>query len=120
MYDDETFTARPMSRPATEPIQASLRPHAGPDLDLMIAGPTPDNVAETALEPASLPLDELALVGIFAKPDGTMALVREASGVIRSLELGDVTGRMTVIALTDDSVRLSDGNGVSYTLTMPT
>lgn len=120
MYDDDAFRTRPMSRPAAAPRHAGLRPQSRPKLDLLIGGPTPENVAENALEDVTLPLDEIALVGIFAKPHGTMALVREASGTIRSLELGDVTGRLTVVALTEDSLRLSDGNGTAYTLTMPT
>ena len=113
MSDSSPSRLRPQARPAP------TRPQARPDRDLMVAAETPENVAETASEEAFLPLEVLALVGIFDKPEGTTALLREPDGTIVSVQQGDAAGRMTVTALKPDAVYLSDGNGHSQVLRMP-
>jgi len=76
-------------------------------------------VIENAQEPEKLDLNKLTLLGIFTKPDGSTALIRMANGQIASVTPGDTTGDMTVTALDDNALYLSDRRGRQVVLEMP-
>ena len=52
---------------------------------------TPPQVAQTAAITDALPMNELALIGLFNKPDGSTALIRTAGGAIITLTEGHQT-----------------------------
>ncbi|MEJ6398599.1 hypothetical protein [Yoonia sp. 208BN28-4] len=87
--------------------------------DISTIEPTPAHVAETAMISDVLPLDELTLLGIFGKPTGNTALLRKADGEILTLAAGDAAAGMTIAAIDDDAVHLTDARGTMHVLTIP-
>jgi len=60
-----------------------------------------------ATEFVALPVARPLLVGTFIGPDGCKALVRMASGDIRTMRAGDRIGQATVTSITDGRLRLT-------------
>ena len=80
---------------------------------------TPPQVAEQAALPDALPLHELALIGIFTRPDGNSALLRTAKGEILSLATGETGAGFHVTAIDDTTVIVVDAMRRTHALTMP-
>ncbi len=80
---------------------------------------TPAFVAESALIADALPLDQLTLIGIFEKPAGNTALFRNEDGAIFTVAVGDATHGMTIAAIDDARVHLTDATGTLHVLEIP-
>ena len=79
---------------------------------------TPADVAHAASIPDALPLDRLALVGLFSSGADTTALLRTAAGDIVRVAPGDRVGPATITTIDEHRLELSQG-GESYVLAMP-
>lgn len=80
---------------------------------------TATDVGLMAQSEAKLPLNEIALIGIFTGPGGDSALIRAADGHISKVAAGDRAGGLTVQAIADDGLHLTDRRGQSFVLTIP-
>ena len=80
---------------------------------------TPPQVAASAQIEDALPLNELALIGLFGTPDGASALVRAPDGDILRLVAGDQALGLTVTAIDDTALHFVDASGAPSRLTMP-
>ena len=80
---------------------------------------TPAQVAETAAIEGALPLNALALIGLFEKPDGSMALIRTSRGEIVEVRAGEQTNGITVNAIASDGLHITDSLGNTKVLTLP-
>lgn len=78
--------------------------------------PTPAHVAQKATQSAHLPA--LALIGIFGSAEAPAALIRERSGTIQRVTVGDTVAGQTVAAIDTDRVILASGSRTK-TLTFP-
>lgn len=78
---------------------------------------TPENVAKLASVDADLP--RIALLGIFGSDAAPMALVRERSGKIARVAIGDKISIGTVAAIGIDQLVLRRSNGATKTLRLP-
>ena len=78
---------------------------------------TPENVAKLATMKADLP--RLALLGIFGQTTAPKALVRDTSGEIETVAVGDRFARGTVQAIGEDQLVLSLSGGSTKVLRMP-
>lgn len=80
--------------------------------------PTPPEVETAATANAELPLLRPALIGTFVKAEGSMALIRTATGTVRKVVRGDRIGQARVTAIGMGSVTLSL-MGEVHELTIP-
>lgn len=80
---------------------------------------TPPQVAQTAAITDALPMNELALIGLFNKPDGSTALIRTARGAIITLTEGHQTDGYAITAINEVSVAVRDPRGAQHVLQMP-
>jgi len=76
-------------------------------------------VAEHAVSPGALPLNELTLIGLFLGGDTPNALVRSAQGEITKVTIGDRIGAQTVIVVSYDTLILAAPDGTHTLLQMP-
>ena len=76
-------------------------------------------VAEMAAIPDAISMDEIALVGLFSNAEGGRALIRSPQGDILVLNVGDTALGLTVVAVADDALHVSDPTGTLRQLTMP-
>lgn len=79
---------------------------------------TPDHVAQLATLSAKAPLRGLMLLGIFGSVDTPKAMIRQTSGRIHTVSVGDQLSGRTVQAIGDDSVYLRRASSL-YQLRMP-
>ncbi|MBK0326834.1 hypothetical protein I5535_05945 [Rhodobacteraceae bacterium F11138] len=82
------------------------------------AGQTPANVARIATQDRVLERGHTGLIGLFGPPGKLSALVRDASGKIRRLKIGDRLNRGRVMAIDKDGVMI-ERNGRSLRMTLP-
>jgi hypothetical protein len=83
----------------------------------MSSRPNP-KVAQAATIADALPARGLVLLGVFQRAAGNVALVRQASGRLGSLRVGDRLGAARVIAIGDEGLRL-EIDGTAMLLTIP-
>lgn len=79
--------------------------------------PTPETAAAASV-PDALPLNELALIGVFEGPEGATALIRLATGEIVKVAPGTMIGPSQVVAIGDGAMVLARGSETSR-LTLP-
>lgn len=108
----DTTRLRPEARPADG--TARRRPVPRPTG----TGPTPAGVARAATRRDALPLDRLALIGLFYTPSGATALLRLPGGALARVVAGSLVGDGRVVAILRDGVRLEQG-GEEVVLTLP-
>ena len=72
---------------------------------------TNSTVAKAATIRSALPRGTV-LVGVFQRPAGNEALVRDGNGRVRSISAGDRIGRATVVAIGEAGVHLAQGGKV--------
>lgn len=75
-------------------------------------------VASAATRKNGLPLDEMALIGVFGKETARRALIRHASGRIETVRPGERLGGRTVVSIGLDGIVLKSGSRVQR-LEMP-
>ncbi len=76
------------------------------------------NLAAEATIPDALPDGETVLLGIFQRPEGSLALLRDAHGRVTGVGIGDRVGAGVVTAIGDDGLHLTEG-GRESRLTIP-
>jgi Tfp pilus assembly protein PilP len=110
--DDDQL--RPRARPEGLFEPEEIRPHARPDG----LGQPSEETQEAATLAEALPMDRLALVGLFSGPEGSTALVRLPTGEIQRVAQGELVGGKRVTAISEDGLRLQNGSE-QLVLTMP-
>ncbi len=88
-------------------IQADARDIAPAQTDVP---PTPASAVATIKD--VLPLNELALIGLFGTPDNRSALLRRANGEILRVTSGDSTPKGQVVGIDDSAIHLAYFNKV--------
>lgn len=66
-----------------------------------------------------LPLDRLSLIGLFAKPDGGTALLRTARGEIVEVRAGERKLGLTINAVDNTGLYITDASGNAVVLQLP-
>ena len=80
--------------------------------------PTPATTLQAATDENALPANRLVLLGTYLRASKSTALIRTASGRIRSVKRGDRLGNGKVIAIEDGRLSISK-SGKSVMLKMP-
>lgn len=81
---------------------------------------TPALVAEKATIPGAVDLRNLTILGLMQVKDGPAALIRSGDGRIERVTPGSQVFGVTISAIGEDVVVLSDARGAVYQLTIPT
>lgn len=76
--------------------------------------------AQTATVPAALELNNLNLIGLMAGQNGAAALLRASNGKIARVSAGDVAFGVTVTAIGEDMILMTDRWGRTRSLALPT
>jgi hypothetical protein len=76
-------------------------------------------VAETATARGGLALGALVLVGIYGEAEARRALLRDRTGALLPVTVGDATPRGTVVAISQDGVHLARAGLVTEVLGLP-
>ena len=76
-------------------------------------------VAANAVTPDALPMNQLALIGLFFAGHTRKALLRTPQGDIAKVTVGDRVGRQEIIAIAEDMLILAAPNGAQTVLQMP-
>ena len=76
-------------------------------------------IDHSAVIPGALPLHALTLISLFTSPDGNTALLRDARGQVTRVKAGDVTGGLTILAISDEGLHLADARGKAFMLAIP-
>lgn len=80
--------------------------------------PTSANVARTATIENGINLNETSLIGVFGTTGDYRALLRQRGGKYKMLEVGDKIDGWTIVAISQDTVRLKKGSK-NKTLKLP-
>ena len=80
--------------------------------------PTSANVARTATIDNGINLNETSLIGVFGTAGDYRALLRQRGGKYKTLEVGDKIDGWTIVAISQDTVRLKKGSK-NKTLKLP-
>lgn len=79
---------------------------------------TSPQVAAAANRPGVLPMNELAVIGLFERAEGPTALVRRADGEIVRVDVGGRIGAAEVVAIDAEALHLVE-NGTARALRLP-
>ena len=79
----------------------------------------PATPADIATDKNALDTNATALIGTISRPDTRIALIRQPSGRIARLTLGDRLGGATVTAIGEGEMHLTRANGETSKLTLP-
>jgi hypothetical protein len=117
-----TRAAPPAEAPATAaPAAAAPTPEAEDEPEVasaVPAAPTRAGVAEQATFNNAISLREMNLIGVYGTDANRRALVRQANGRYREVEVGDRLDGGVVAQITDDELRYQKG-GRTLALEMP-
>ncbi|WP_043699594.1 hypothetical protein [Yoonia vestfoldensis] len=75
--------------------------------------------AAQATTPDALALDRLTLIGLFSTTEGPAALIRAANGQIARIVPGMQTMGLTVTAIGETQVLITDRDGVTFAMQLP-
>jgi Tfp pilus assembly protein PilP len=78
-----------------------------------------DVAAVAATQRDVIDMQTLQLLGVMQANDGLAALIRSAAGEIARVSVGDVAFGITITAIGDDSVILTNGQGQTEALAIP-
>lgn len=76
-------------------------------------------IDQAATQTGAVDLSETLLLGLINAPEGPRALLRYASGRVKTVAPGDRTRAGKVLAIGEDRVVLAGRNGAQVILTMP-
>ncbi len=75
--------------------------------------------AAQATKPDALALDRLTLIGLFSTTEGPAALIRAADGQVARIVPGMQTMGLTVTAIGETQVLVTDRAGVTFAMQLP-
>ncbi|WP_322889377.1 MULTISPECIES: hypothetical protein [unclassified Yoonia] len=81
--------------------------------------PDTSPAAVQATTPDALALDRLTLIGLFSTTEGPAALLRAADGQVARIVPGMQTMGLTVTAIGDTQVLITDSAGVTFAMQLP-
>ena len=102
--------------------QAAATPEAEPEPEVETAAPTlPTNasVAKQATVKDAINLNRVALLGIFGTASGRYAMIRQSTGGVKKVKVGDRIDGGQIAAITQNAVQYQKG-GRMVTLSLPT
>jgi hypothetical protein len=115
--------AAAISTPDPQPQQtANLAPESQPEPEVENAAPRlPGNasVARQATTKDAINLSRVALLGIFGTSSGRYAMVRQPTGGVKKIVVGDSIDGGSVAAITENAVQYQKGGRI-VTLSLPT
>jgi type IV pilus biogenesis protein PilP len=114
----------PAKQPAQQAVQVASNTVADgqdePDIETNAPTmPTNASVAKQATTRHALSSSKVALLAVFGSPSTRFAMVRQANGAVKKVQVGDNVDGGRIGAITDNSVQYSKGGQV-LTLSLPT
>jgi hypothetical protein len=120
--NDAVALALNQPAPETQLASANVAPEAQQEPDTEAAAPSlPTNasVAKQATVKHALATNRVALLAVFGTPSTRFAMIRQANGAVKKVQIGDTVDGGRIAGITESSVQYQKG-GQIVTLSLPT